>query len=165
MNDTERWLDAQCSHNNSNGKRISTGMNFLSHLPCLRLHSTCLKPLLPRFRQPGRRFGAERPPPYHGARARPAASGCCSDFAPGWRRATARRSPSAQNPAGQADMRFIAPCCVSGVPHLTNLRPNRMPLRVDCNSSPWRCGLSAAEALTSGKRSVDTSSSPQSCGR
>ncbi|MDK3160520.1 hypothetical protein QPK87_28770 [Kamptonema cortianum] len=41
---------------------------------------------------------------------------------------------------------------------LTNHRPSLMLLRVDCKAL-WRCGLYAAEALTSGSKLQDATSS------
>src|SRR5690606_20154961 len=67
------------------------------------------------------------------------------------------RSP--QNPAGTS-RRALLPRRAVGVAFrtLTNHRPSLTPLRVDCKAL-WRCGIYAAEALSSGGKLQDATSS------
>jgi hypothetical protein len=66
---------------------------------------------------------------------------------------------SPQNPAGTSRRALLPRRAVRvAFRTLTNHRPSLMLLRVDCKAL-WRCGLYAAEALTSGSRLQDATSS------
>ena len=97
----------------------------------------------------------------------PASSpGCCSDFAPGWRRSACLRQPalSAKSGRDKPTCAHFAPCCSGGVLHLKKSSTELDAATGGLQSSPWRCGLCAAEALTSSLRLEDVTSSPRSGG-
>ena len=59
---------------------------------------------------------------------------------------------------------FHAPCAFGGIPHLKKSSTDSDAATGGLQSSPWRCGLSAAEALASSLRLEDANSSPRSGG-
>lgn len=69
-------------------------------------------------------------------------------------------SLSAKSGRDKPTCAIAAPCCSGGVQHLKKSSTEPTAATGGLQSSPWRCGLSAAEALSSNSRFQDASSSP-----